>query len=386
MRGASIVALLACVGCGKELNPEFCAAHPDDERCGATDARGVDGGSSFPVEHLTPATEALLTSDVDITVSVPTTIDTSAGTITPAWPGAVIIADAPQQEGPNVMVVQVGSLHLVPAADAIDVNGTRALIIVATRTLAVEARIDVSADGASAGPGGHAAGLGPGAGEAGQPANTTGDGGGGGGSFGFAGGRGGNPAGGAAGVTYAAASRLEGGSGGGAPSLPAAGCTVTPGAGGGALQLTALGSITISNSINASGSGGLGGEYCNSDGSGGAGGGSGGMIFLEAPMLLGTGSLGALGGGGGEAANSFGAGGVDGTDGATTTPGLGGASANSGGDGGNAAADGTAGAQGADAGTGDGNGGGGAGGGGRIYYRTTGSDPSFTVRPAAARA
>jgi hypothetical protein len=386
MRVAWIAASLAFAGCGKELNPEFCAAHANDERCtAAPDARPIDAGSTFPVEHLTPATEAMLTSDVDISVDTTgTVIDTSAGTITPGWTGAVILANVAQEDGPSVMVVQVGSFTVAASADTIDVNGSRPLIIVAARTITVDGRINVSADGSAPGPGGFAAGLGPGSGLAGQAANATGNGGGGGGAFGYAGGRGGNPAGGEAGAAYGAASRLEGGSGGGLPSVPMTGCVVTAGAGGGALQLTALGSITIAGNINAGGSGGQGGEYCNTNGSGGGGGGAGGMIFLEAPMLLGSGNLGALGGGGGEAANSFGAAGIDGTDAGTTTPGTGGVSTNSGGDGGSGATDGTVGAQGMDASSGDGNGGGGAGGGGRIYYRTP-ADPSYSARPAASR-
>lgn len=382
----ALAALLGSAACGKELNPKFCAAHPDDERCTGLDA-GSDGETSpLPVEHLPVATELMLTSDVDITVdTTDVVIDTTAGTITPEWVGAVVLGSVAQDDGPNVMVVQVGSLTIDAAAEAIEVDGDKPLVIVARRTIIVGARINASADDRQPGPGGHDSGLGPGAGTQGGSAGQTGDGGGGGGSFGATGGRGGNPMAGMAGPTYGSALRLEGGSGGGVPSVPGS-CVIEAGAGGGALQLTALESITIDDNINVGGSGGEGGEYCGTDGSGGGGGGSGGMVFLEAPMILGSGNLGALGGGGGEAANSFGADGVPGGDAGTTTAGLGGTSSNTGGDGGTASSDGTTGNQGADGSTSEGNGGGGAGGGGRIYYKTTGPQPSITALPAATDA
>lgn len=38
MRGWIVVALLCAIGCGKQLNADFCATHPGDERCLAGDA------------------------------------------------------------------------------------------------------------------------------------------------------------------------------------------------------------------------------------------------------------------------------------------------------------------------------------------------------------
>jgi hypothetical protein len=384
MRGV-LLAALACFGCGKELNPKFCAAHPDDERCRATVDSFVDSPDSpMPVAHLSHAIELMLTSDVDVTLTaIGLVVNTTTGAVPAEFAGAVVLPDVPQEGGPNVMVIQVGSFTMDPIADYIDVDGDKPLVIVATRTIELGGRINVSADAEVPGPGGGASAMGPGSGAAGMPGGTVGDGGGGGGSYGTSGGRGGNPMGGAAGAVYGAPTSLQGGSGGGVPSLPGA-CTVRAGAGGGAVQLTAFESVTITGRINAGGSGGAGGETCGTDGAGGGGGGSGGMIFLESPMLLGNGVLGSLGGGGGEAGSSAGVYvGVAGGDAGTETAGVGGASGNSGGDGGLGAMDASPGAQGVDVGV-DGNGGGGGGGGGRIYYLTSGPTPAYIARPPAS--
>lgn len=385
MRAALLALPLAWIGCGKELNPKFCAAHPDDERCTGVDApdAAIDADeSTFPVAHLSPSIEAMLTSDADVVLdinSAATVIDTTNGTITPSWPGAIILADVPQEDGPNVMVVQVGSLTIQADANYVEVDGARPLIIVATRTMSIDARINVSADLDVAGPGGFASAQGPGAGGAGSSSGATGDGGGGGGSFATRGGAGGDPSGGSPGSRYGAASRLTGGSGGGRASGPS--CTVEGGAGGGAIQLTALVSISFVSStgrINAGGSGGIGGQTCAVHGSGGGGGGSGGMIFLESPLITGDGHLGALGGGGGEGASSTGTVGAAGGDASTDTAGVGGSGlASDGGDGGGGAQadDGT---PGADASS-TSNGGGGGGGAGHIFIDTSGPAPASIV-------
>ncbi len=386
MRRALLVAL-ACAACGKELNPKFCAAHPDDERCAGV---SVDGAvdvplSTMPVAHLGNAIELMLTSDVDLTITGTVVIDTATGVLPAQFAGAVVLPDVPQDDGPNVMVIQVGSLTIEDDDDTIDVTGDKPLVIVATRTIDLGGRLDASADLAVPGSGGFASALGPGAGAPGVGSSLTADGGGGGGSYGTAGGRGGNPMGGAAGAVYGAATSLQGGSGGGVPSLPTT-CTVAGGAGGGAVQLTALESITISGRIHVGGGGGEGGKTCSSDGAGGGGGGAGGMIFLEAPMLLGSGVLGALGGGGGEGGSTQGVYvGVVGEDATFDSAGRGGSSGNSGGDGGLGATSAAPGGQGTDA-TSEGNGGGGGGGGGRIYYQTTGTTPSYVARPPATSA
>lgn len=391
---AALLALLA-IGCGKELNPKFCAAHPDDERCLGTvdgpDAAIDADESDMPVAHLPRAIEDMLTSDVDITLdatSLGAIIDTTNGTITPAWPGAVILPDVAQDSGPNVMVIQVGSLDIPVAVDYIDVDGTRPLVIVATRTITLGARINASADLQTPGPGGFESAKGTGAGGMGQHSSTFVDSGGGGGSFAFAGGIGGAAMGGTAGAVYGSAATLEGGSGGGRPSSGI--CTINGGAGGGAIQLTALVSITISGAdtarINVGGSGGEGGgTSCTGNGAGGGGGGSGGMIFLESPLISGDGALGALGGGGGEGTSTGGGiAGAPGTEAGSTSVGVGGASG-TGGDGGSGALDGP----GTPGGNGEleGNGGGGGGGAGHIFLKTTGPAPaSLQINPPATSA
>lgn len=390
MRHLLLVAL-ACVGCGKELNSKFCAAHSDDPRCtGETmaDAATADGDNAFHVAHLSDATEAMFVSTADITVSgMGTVIDTQAGTITPEWTGAVILNDVPQDDGANVLVVQVHNLVLEEAAAILNVFGDRPLVIVATGTVTLSARLDVSANGHNPGSGGFNAGEGTG--EAGVEGGTTGDGGGGGGSFQTKGGTGGDPGGGKEGKTYGAATRLEGGSGGGLPSKPGT-CDVAPGGGGGAVQITAAVSITIDGMgrINVGGGGGAGGVACTTggvDGSGGAGGGAGGMIYLQSPLLLGSsaGVLGALGGGGGEGASLGGTvAGDPGDDATTSTPGVGGSNTGStGGEGGAGALDG--GGVDADDPGGDNNGGGGGGGAGWIFYSTSGAAPAWTAHPPA---
>jgi hypothetical protein len=378
-----VCALLA-IGCGKQLNPEFCAAHPEDSRCiGAGVDGAVDAVSLPAVSHLGTSVEADLTSTAEVTIDAATTIDTAAGTVDPPLPGgAVLLASVVQESGPSVMVIQAASITVTAA---MTVRGDKPLILVAD-TIDLEALLDVSGGLGTAGPGGSATGLGDGSGTDGASSGSTGDSAGGGASFGSVGGKGGGVSGGAMGgipgVMYGGPTLLVGGSGGGAPSHPGT-CTIRGGGGGGAVQLTARTSITIASGVDAGGGGGEGGRGCGSDGSGGGGGGSGGMIFLEAPMLLGSGMLAANGGGGGEGASTTGANaGVDGTRGTLTNGGTGGVSGNSGGDGGSGGAGSSGGVKGSDGVT-EGNGGGGGGGTGRIYIKTSGSAPSYTSSPPA---
>jgi len=390
MRAALLALLVSSIGCGKELNPKFCAAHPDDERCtGAVDPdAAIDAEeSTFPVAHLTNDIEAMLTSDADITLdinSLGAVINTTDGKITPDWPGAVILPDVPQENGPNVMVVQVGSLTIPLETDYLEVDGDRPLIIVASRTITLDARFNMSADLGLPGPGGFGSSDGPGGGGTGAASGATGDGGGGGGSFGTVGGNGGGPSGGAPGTLYGSATTLTGGSGGGRASGP--GCMTEGGAGGGAIQLTALVSITfvsLEGRINAGGGGGGGGQTCNVHGSGGGGGGTGGMIFLESPLITGDGHLGALGGGGGEGAGATGTVGATGGDATTDSAGGGGTGLTTdGGDGGGGALTG-GGTNGVEASS-TSNGGGGGGGAGHIFIKTTGPAPTTLVSTPAA--
>lgn len=396
MRAGWLVVLAGVSSCGKQVNEEFCFAHPDDPLCTAIDGGGSTGDSSDApdgpdgVAHLPASVEAMLTSDADVRIGSETTIDTKMGTITPALSDVVILESVAQDAGPDVMVIQAGSLDI----DAhVAVRGDKPLIIVARRTIAVgQFLLDVSANAQMPGPGGAPPGMGSGAGLSGA-ANPGGaaDAGGGGASHGTLGGAGGDVigansetfAGGMPGPIIGSAASLLGGSGGGLPSHPGT-CMIDGGAGGGAIQLTAGVSIVFNGGIDASGGGGKGGATCGSDGSGGAGGGAGGMVYLQSPMLLGQGYISANGGGGGEGATTGGAvAGVAGGEGHILDGGgAGGESGNTGGNGGDGA-DGTNTGDPGEAGPLEGNGGGGGGGGGRIYVHTAGSAPSYTTSPPA---
>lgn len=386
MRRLAWCAVLA-IGCGKQLNPDFCAAHGADPRCTGepeNDAAVADTPVADAISHLDADIEDVLTGAGNVTIATATLIDTATGTIYPALTGdTVVLASVKQESGSAVMVIQAASISIT---SDITITGDKPLIFVGD-TIDIEANLVAWGDVGRGGPGGGGSSMGDGAGQPGGDGGTAGDPGGGGGSFGTVGGAGGGVTGGlagpAAGATYGTAATLVGGSGGGAPSRPGT-CTVRGGGGGGAIQLSAFTSITIASGINVSGGGGEGGRACGGDGSGGAGGGSGGMIFLEAPMLLGAGTLAANGGGGGEGSSTSGSNnGVDGAAGSLTAGGAGGASGNSGGD----AGDGATGTESAAApganGETDGNGGGGGGGAGRIYMKTSGPAPSYTTSPPA---
>jgi hypothetical protein len=261
----------------------------------------------------------------------------------------------------------------VVAAQTVEVSGTvRAtgslpLVIVATATLDVAAgsTLDVSSlvDGtAGAGATGNTC-------PAGQPADDGG--GGAGGSFGTSGGNGGggdNP-GGKPGPTSTATS-LRGGCPGQGSNANTSG-----GAGGGAVYLIAGGTISIAGSVDASGAGGLGGSGQIIPGLGGQGlgGGAGGLVGLDAPMVVITASgqvfANGGGGGGGAGGDVGGAGGPGGDPTSATVQATGGSGGSSedpdggGGAGGQGAAGGhNNGNNGNPGGPDDGTGGGGGGG------------------------
>jgi hypothetical protein len=381
VRATAIVTVLA--GCRQLLGI-------DDPIVTGLDASGADSIDAPPgvldVAHLSPATEVMLVGAGSLMLPS-TTIDTTTGTVAPALPqGAVILSSAPQESGNDVMVIQAGSIAI---DGLLIVAGSRPLVIVATTTLVVNANIDVAAMRAMPGPGGFGSGSGPGAGSAGLGGASLSDCGGGGGSFGGLGGSGGRcdgvGVGPSAGPVYGSQAVLEGGAGGGAGR--GTNCAPPGGAGGGTLQLTAGVSITLATaaSIDASGGGGTRAGACMNDGGSGAGGGAGGMIYLQAPMLLGSGRLGANGGGG-AGGGSAGGGtlGGDGGDGTAASGGLGGVGA-MGAAGGDGASGGTPGMPGTGTVNTDSNGGGGGGGAGRIFFHTNGPDPSYTTSPSAMK-
>jgi hypothetical protein len=377
--------LLLIVGCGKQLNPEFCAAHPDDSRCVAADSMlGGDGSNKLDVAHLAPAVEMMLTSTATVNIVTATTIDTSMGTVMPNIAGAVVLASVTQESGPEVMVIQAANLTL---GAVVTVTGSRPLIFVATQDMSINMNVDGAADMGRPGPGGSQQTQGQGAGAAGAGGNGLADSGGGGGGFGTAGGTGGDcdqHAGGIGGTAYGSAASLVGGSGGARGGAPLS-CPSSGGAGGGALQFTAGGTLAIGGAITVGGGGAGPASGCSSDGAAGSGGGAGGMIFVQARTFTGTGMLGANGGGGSGGASSGGGTPSNRGDNATVSAGgQGGSGGSSGGRGGNGATGANPGLDGVTNTSTDQNGGGGGGGAGRIYYK--GPSPTYQSSPPATSA
>jgi hypothetical protein len=237
-----------------------------------------------------------------------------------------------QQAGdaPEICVVRHRDVHVLAGA-LITVSGSRALALVATRSLRIDGVISVAAHGGNAGPG--ALSTGPGVGHAATvrasgavdiPANA---GGGGGGHAAKGGAGGGVPAScnsdmscavaGVGGAAYGDEQLvpLSGGSLGGKNSAVATSSRqAIAGGGGGAIQLVSCGDLAIGGQaiVDASGGGGGGGfpsstDAMNASPGAGAGGGSGGAILIEAlRVMLEPGAiLVANGGGGGGGARAW---------------------------------------------------------------------------------
>lgn len=243
------------------------------------------------------------------------------------------------------------------------VTGTRPLVLASTSSLTVDAIIDVSSSVSAAGAS-SGAGANPAFCEAGTLPSPSG--GGAGGSFGGSGARGGGTQGATGSQPGAPASSLSiRGGCGGTPGR--GGPAVMAGPGGGAIYLIAKDRITINRSINASGGNGMGGT---ADFRGGNGAGAGGLIGLDAPLIVGNGSVFANGGGGGGGANNstFGSPGTVSTS--TFSRAFGGSAPSLAGSGGHGSVedelDGTPGSGTTDSANGGGGGGGGAG---VIYVR-----------------
>ena len=283
--------------------------------------------------------------------------------------------------GHNVFVVQGVVLRA---------NGKLPFAIVASGSIQLEqsAMINAAAGGAGALDSCSAPAL-PGTNAIG------GAGGGGGGGYGAAGGAGGpgnkdggKVLGGAAGFSFGPPPGPQGGCPGGKGGnggVPL-GIGGAGGLGGGAIYLLAADTIRLGDAavLNASGGGGKGGAASAGQGdAGGGGGGSGGMVWLEAPHVVGTQSqIAANGGGGGEGSNAVTAG-ANGHDGGASVARAGGGR----GEVDDAADGGAGGSDGAlegDSVTELQNGGGGGGGGGVGYIRVV--SPDFqpgVVSPAA---
>ncbi len=259
------------------------------------------------------------------------------------------------------------------------IRGAAPLIIAASGTVTISARVNANAVATSPGPGSTAVGAGV-AGQSVRPASTRNSSGGGGGSYGAVGGAGGSGAqagaGGARGTLYGGAPTdpLTGGSPGGNGGFASDGLGVA-GGGGGALQISAAVAIHVFAPIAAGGGGGRGGQL--GDG-GGGGGGAGGEILLEAPQIMIGAPIVAMGGGGGAggAQSTTGTPGQDGGDSTDTGPGAGGMQGTpttAAGGAGAGMVDGQLSA--AQAGGGSTTGGGGGGGAGRIWLRYRAATP-----------
>lgn len=367
--------MVAVVGCRFDLPAVTDAASSAD---GPLDAASVVcyGATSGLVK---PCFPAALTD----TVTLPATIDTGTSALCST---TVTSAD---RSTDNYCVIAGATIR---AENAVNVTGTKPLVLVAGGTIIIDARLDAASHRMplKRGPGAN-----PSSCDAGTQPGTSG--GGAGGSMIGAGGAGGTDAGGANRGTSGAVqtiTTLRGGCSGQKGGTGALGGD--GGNGGGALYLIAEGSIVISAAINASGEGGHGGLQSAGNGGGGAGGGgAGGMIGLDSPSIMNMGAgvvfaNGASGGEGGSgAAGGNGSGGLEPIGAAAS--GISGGDTASGGDGGGGSAGGTAGgtANGSDGLAGQllqgrsGGGGGGGGGGGiiKVYRGTLGGQYSPNPTP-----
>ncbi len=118
----------------------------------------------------------------DLTLSSSARIDTSSLTIDDAPPAAGILFDVWRQDGggPDLAVLHVRRLDVVAGA-RVRVTGRRPLVVIAGSDLVIAGVVDAGARRSEPGPGGQAAGAGPGAGGAGRSAELGDTGGGGGG-------------------------------------------------------------------------------------------------------------------------------------------------------------------------------------------------------------
>jgi hypothetical protein len=346
-----------------------------------------------PSNGLTSSVDQAATQS-DITLPDGTNINTDTGVVT-GLQGTIAVATSTvtQTGGPSIRVLVAKSFTL----GNLRVSGSLPLAIVADTKITVQGVVDISADGATAGPGGSicdpGAGGAPGSGFFSRvPANNTGGypqylwnvNGGGGGGFGTSGGMGGTSedqfVDGAAGPANGTDTMipLRGGCAGYADS------NANRGAGAGAIQLVANGEVHFVNAgggrgaIDAGGGGGGAGAlgrqettdtnpvFC------AAGGGSGGGILIEAGKVTlddATGLFAGGGGGGGYGACAVSPRGADATPGGTATGGACGGATRPAGNGGAGATTG-AGEIGGDSNASAGGAGAGGGGLGRIRINT----------------
>jgi hypothetical protein len=283
--------------------------------------------AAAPTPQLVPSNDAVIgelqPTGLALTIGT-TTFDTDAQCTTTAALGTCAVV--PRDGLAEICVCRADTLTI----DTLHVHGSRALAILATDTVTIHTLVDVSASGATAGPGATRPPTG----------NDCA-----GGSFGSKGGANGYHQ--QSGDLYGTPELipLEGGMLG-HPTGNGAGIVIAGGGGGGAVQISAGQRIDVTGAIVAGGGGGMPNTL---SWAAGAGGGSGGAILLESRTVSIVGSIAANGGGGGGAGGLSNAGNLDsvGTPGATST-GVPAAPGGFGGDGGCAN-----GAQGGDGSSGD---------------------------------
>ena len=304
MRWLVVVVLGACSFHNNDLGAHDGAVEGDAPRDGHVDPMSdgpVDGpmhpdaSNCFGGGLATVCLTALPTGDYDVPASATTTVSTDSGC-------TQVVA---QNGGPELCVIAGVNVHI---DGTLDTTGSRPLVLVATDTLEVMGKIDVSSYRLQSGS--TVTGEHVGAGEAsgalcGAPTAGGNDGGGaGGGAGGTFGGRGGA---GAAGQNGGGGTAGASAPVGGAPMFVRGGCAGTAGGdsarqggaaghGGGAVYLIAGTQIMASGVITASAEGGFGGALS----SGGGGGGAGGLIGLDAPTIASSATIFANGGAGGE--------------------------------------------------------------------------------------
>jgi hypothetical protein len=325
---------------------------PDTASCGtnAVDHCGPDGMPAAPETCIAGCTDApaahctylqpnyaALADVCDALAMMPTLDITTNQTLDT---GSMLVCTGgvlTQTSGPPICVLRYGAIT-VQAGRTLTFTGPRAVALVADTAITVDGTIDVSANGATNGPGGGTI-------TSGGRSNTSV--GGGGAGFRHAGGAGGSDTANGGGATGGAASTnpadLVSFIGGPRPQIPIT-LDAAPGGGGGALTLIACrGTVNVSamGLIDAGGGGGTGG-FDQIAGTqiavtSAAGGGAGGNVVLQGLRVTVTGQVYANGGAGGGGTSSndpaVGAAGEDGRR--STTPALGGAPSGSGGGGGN---------------------------------------------------
>ncbi len=292
-----------------------------------------------------------------LTIDVATSIDT----------GSSPLCAALRAGSSNVCVI---AAHALTFSAPVTVTGLRPLVLLSITAMTISEMLDVASH----------RGLPPGAGGDASPcdagADPTGSGGAQAGTFGSMGGDGGNSEGatdrGTRGAVLPTPATLRGGCIG----ADGAGSLASRGHGGGAVLLIAE-TITISGSINASGSPGAGAPAGRH---GGGGAGTGGMIVFDAPTITVSGPVHANGGGGGGGSSNGTAGSV-GSEPPVVGGAPGGAPGGSGGSGGIGSLGAAAGSSGV-AGTNNNDGGGGGGGGAGVILQFRHAGALATSPPA----